>query len=287
MGDEPLHPHVRRQRGAQGVGVGPAGRGHHQEIVTGQGLDGRPEQATRVGVVQRALGDVDHRSSRGQLVPPGGPVEPGGGRRQNRPDEPHRRREVGARVLEPSDGRLEVGIGHLGGQVDEEPGEGGRTGLGQAALRQLLNVAQDHVLGDPVQGGVAQVEQRGRPRLQRQRRTGRCRGWSPPAATPRCRPRPGGGAGAVAPRGTHRRTWCRRRSRRRGTRAGWRRARRTARVRGPGRSPAGPPSPRAAPAATWPPGRGWPPSDRGRRTRAPAGRTVPRSPSPCRGSARW
>jgi hypothetical protein len=250
---------------AQRPGVGPAGGGHDEDVVPGQGLGWARSEAAQVGVVQGALGDVDDRAAV-ELAPPGGRSKDGG-RGQDRPDEAHRGGEVGARVLEARHRRLQVGVDHLGRQVDEVAGKGRRSGLGQAAPSgEALNVAQHDVLGGPVHGGVAQPVQRARAGLQGHAERRGVAAGDGVGHDARCRPGRAGRSAGPRPAGGRRGTWSRprcsrRRSREDGAQIG--------ELPGQGADEdAAQVVLHAADAALGRPrARGWPPSGRGRRTR--------------------
>ena len=88
-------------------------------------------------------------------------------RGQDRPHEAHRRGEVRTRVFESRHRLLQVGVDHLGLEVDEVAGESRRrAGLGQPTAGEALDVGQHEVLGGPVHGGVAEPVQRTRPGLE-------------------------------------------------------------------------------------------------------------------------
>ena len=124
MGDEAFQADVGRQAPPQWCGVGPARGGDDEHVVAGQGPGGHQQEAAQVGVVQRALGDVDHgAAARRARATSGGSSKAVRRRRQDRPDEAHRGRKVRAWVLEPRHRLLQVGIDHLGLEVDEVAGE--------------------------------------------------------------------------------------------------------------------------------------------------------------------
>ena len=91
VGDEALQAHVRRQAAPQRLGVGPAGGGDDQHVVVRQGPGGQEQQPAQVGVVERALGDVDDRAAAASSPHHDGCSKDLRRRGQDRPDEAHRR----------------------------------------------------------------------------------------------------------------------------------------------------------------------------------------------------
>ena len=152
----------------QRLGVRPAGRGHDEHVVARQGPGGQQQEPAQVRVVQRALGDVHDRAAALELGPPPRRPRrtPTGGARIG----PTKRTDGGqvrARVLEARHRRLQVGVDHLGLQVDEVAVEARRARLGQAPAGEALDVGQHDVLGGPVHGHVAHPVQRAAAGLER------------------------------------------------------------------------------------------------------------------------
>ena len=124
VGDEALQAHVRRQAPPQRLGVGPAGGGDDEQVVVAPGR-GSSRSSSRP---RSALSSVPWVTWTTGRPPSSSPHHAGcskdcaGGARMG-PTKRTDGREVRARVLEAGHRRLQVGVDHLGLEVDEVAGE--------------------------------------------------------------------------------------------------------------------------------------------------------------------
>ncbi len=151
---------IGRQWHLQEADIPATGGRHDRDILVAQRLDGRLEQSAQVRVVDGALRDVDDGAVQIELRPPRGwPEIPGRGGMDGA-HVSHGVRQIASWIVELGDRRCDQPVAQHA-DIEDEARQRGSVQPIQLLVGGALRLAQQHPLGQRVEGAIAQPAEPG------------------------------------------------------------------------------------------------------------------------------